>query len=230
MRFLTTDQKELLRLSGLRANLLATIYFDEGTMFFCDDVEDLKDGDDTYIGANALLSATDIRAGAPLSAEGVTITIDGTRAFEAGITDPAFVFKAFLDSTFHQRRFDLAWAFSAMDQQEIGLIVPAYAGKINNARLVDDGNELGSMEPTFSRLEITLDALASRYKRRSFRTRSNEDQLQLTNNTDKFFSYVAGIVGTEESLYWGRAAPTPAPTAPALGFFQERTGNFFGLS
>lgn len=228
MRFLTTEQKQMLRGAGLRANLLVTFYLDEGTWRFCDDVADMTDGSETYIGANALLSATDIRAGAPLSAEGVTLQVDGTRAYNAGITDPAFVFNAFLNTKFHQRRVDLEWAFSASDQQAIGLIIPAYAGKINNARLVDDGIELGEREPGFSRLEIVLDALAARYKRRSFRTRSHDDQLQLTNGEDMFFSYVAGITAVEETLYWGRATPTNVPTSQYSSAAQI-TREFFGF-
>ena len=211
MRFLTEEQKQLLASHSLRAHLLATLWLDEGVFRMCDDVNDLTDGDLTWIGANALFGATDIRSGAPFSAEGVTLRVDGTRAYAAGISDPAYVFNAFLETNFHQRRIDLEWAFMPHDSQNITLIVPAYAGKINHATLIDDGIEINSAEPVFSTLEIQLDALAARYGRRSFRTRSHDDQLQLDPN-DQFFSYVAGIRHVEDTLYWGKQTPLKNPT------------------
>lgn len=208
MRFLTTDQKNMLRGEGLKANILADFYLDSGTYRFCDDVEDLTDGGAyTWIGANALFGSTDIRAGSPLTAEQVTITLDGTRMFQAGLADPAAVLNSLFSEAFHQRRVDLSFAFAQLDSQLIQLIVPAYSGKINNARLVDDGiDSITETSAAFSKLEIVLDSWAARLKRKSFRTRSNDDQLQLDPN-DKFFSFVSGAVGTEETLYWGKESP-----------------------
>lgn len=207
MRLLTTDQLNMLKASGIRATLLATLFMDEGTYRFCDDSQDKTDGVYTWIGANVLFTATDIRAGSPLTAEQVTITLDGTRLFNAGVSDPGYVLNALFSTDFHQRRIDLAYGFSPLDEEQLSLVVNVYAGKINNARVVDDGEDsLTTGSPAFSKLEITLDSWAARLKRKSFRTRSNDDQLQLAAG-DKFFSYVAGAVGTEETLYWGKETP-----------------------
>lgn len=230
MRFLTTDQKALIRAPNIKGNVLATFWFDEGPFRCCDDIMDLTDGTDVWIGANALVSATSIRAGSPLSAEPVTLTVDGSRLYEAGVEDPAYILRAIFTTNFHQRRVDLAFAFSYIESPLVQLVIPAYAGKINYARLVDDSMELGGSDPGNAKLEIVLDALAARYRRRAYRTRSHDDQLQLTGGADMFYSFVAGAIGTEQTLYWGKAQPSGVTVGqrntPSGGFIGAPPGGY----
>lgn len=208
-RALTTPQKELLRSPDLQMNVLATFYLDEGTYRFCDEVSgyDLTDGTNTWIGANALAEATEVRSSQDLQAESVTLILDGNRMEQAGITDPAKVLSDIMGYLYQQRRVDYAFAFRYSYSKEINLIIPAYAGKINTVRLIDreidysvDGSRVASQ------LEIVLDALALRYRRASNRTRGHEDQLEI-DPTDKFYSFTVNIAVNEQSIYWGKDSP-----------------------
>jgi hypothetical protein len=207
MRFLTEEQQMLLRQESLKANVLVTMWLDEGPFRICDDTEDMTDGTDTWLGASVLLAAAEIKASSPMAAESVTLTLDGTQLLDAGITDPLEVLAAFMTVPYHQRRVDIAYAFSNIDSQDIELITPVYAGKINHARLVDDGADVDSGAPGHSRLEIVLDSLAGRYRRATYRTRSHDDQLDLTSGTDQFFSFTVSATQAERTLYWGKAGP-----------------------
>lgn len=215
MRFFTEEQKELLRSESLRVNILVTMYFDgDEIVQLCDHTEDLTDGANTWLGANMLLEATEIRAGAPMTAESVTITVDGNRLNALGLDDPDAILNLLFTVDFHQRRVDIDFAFSAIDSQHIDLIVPGYAGKINYARLVHEGIDLNDGGQTFAKLEIVLDSLAARYRRATHRTRSNEDQEEIAPG-DKFYSFVTSAVLQESTLYWGKAAPNG--TRPPIG-------------
>lgn len=210
-RSFTTEQKALLRSPDLQMNMLITFYLDEGTYRFCDEASgfDLTNGVDTWIGANALAEASEIRSSSDLQAEGVTLTLDGNRMAQYGVDDPARVLRDILGYLYQQRRVDYALGFRYSYSNELNLIIPAYAGKINSARLVD--KEIGGPEEeggstTSSSLEITLDSLAMRYRRASNRTRSHEDQLEI-DPTDMFYSYTVNIAVNERSVFWGRDAP-----------------------
>lgn len=208
-RALTTPQKELLRSPDLQMNALVTFFLDEGTYRFCDEQTgfDLNDGTNTWIGANALGEATEIRSSGDLQAESVTLTIDGNRMAQYGVDDPARVLRDILGYIYSQRRVDYALGFRYSYSQELNLIVPCYAGKINAARLIDkeiEGPWEGSR--TNSILEIELDSLAGRYGRATYRTRSHEDQLEI-DPTDQFYSFTVNIAVNEKSVFWGRDAP-----------------------
>lgn len=224
-RVLTEEQRALLRARSVDINILATFYLDEGTYRFCDDVWDLSDGVNTFIGASALVGATDIRSGSGLSAESVTLKIDGNRMAQFGIADPGKVLREILAYLHQQRRVDLAVGLRYPEQRNVTLTIPLYGGKINSARLIDSGVEYGDMtgdQQESDVLEIVLDSLASRYRRASNRTRSHADQQQLTGNTDDFFSFTADSVQSEKNLYWGKKAP--AGTATTLtGVFNRVT-------
>lgn len=206
MRTLTAPQKALLRLPALKVRVLTTWYLDEGTYRFCDDIYDLTDGVDTWIGANALSNNLEVQSGRDLAAEPITLTIDGNRMTQAGIKDPAYVLRDMLTYLHHQRRVDFAFGFAEVDSEEIGLVIPAAAVKINNARLVDVQLDALQRDLVVPQLIITLDSLAARYNRTTNRTRSHNDQLEI-NPADMFFSFVADAAVTEKSLYWGRKAP-----------------------
>lgn len=223
MRFLTEDQKLMLRSDRLHANVLVTFFLDEGSFFFCDDVDDLTDGADTWIGASALVNSSEIKASSSLAAEGVTLLVDGTRMSDAGVTDPAAVLRSLFTSKFHQRRVDIDFGFRYADSETIQLIIPMYAGKINYARLVDSAGGFATEPSAESKLEIQLDSLAMRYKRVSYRTRSHEDHMQLTEGADQFFSYVAGSKAIENTLYWGKAAPKSGSGQVDQGEYAVRT-------
>lgn len=209
-RSLTTPQKELLRSPDLQMNSLFTFYLDEGTYRFCDDTTgfDLTDGVNTYIGANALSEGVEIRSSQDLQAESVTLLLDGNRMTQAGIADPARVLRDILGYLYQQRRVDCALGFRYSYSQNLNLITPVYAGKINSARLIDreiSGPEEGGGN-TSTYLEIVLDSLAMRYRKAAHRTRSHEDQKEI-DPTDEFYSYTVNIAVNERSVFWGRNAP-----------------------
>lgn len=210
MRSFTTPQKTLLRSPNIKARLLVTFFLDEGTYRFCDDVIDYSDGVNTYIGASALSDTFEVRSGSSLSAEPITIIVDGNRMAQYGITDPARVLRDMLAYLHTQRRVNCAIGFAYASENVINLSIPLAAMKINAFRLIDTkfGEESigGNGTEATSKLEITLDSLASRYNRAAFRMRSNDDQLEI-DPTDKFFSYVSDAIASEGKLYWGKASP-----------------------
>lgn len=211
-RALTTEQKQLLRSPDLHVNALITCFLDEGTYRFCDDIGgfDLFDGTYTYLGANTLTEASEIRAGADLAAEQVTLTLDGNRMAQAGIADPGRVLRDILGYVYQQRRIDYAFGFRYSYSRDINLVIPAYAGKINSARLIDEGIDFSTGDDNEARcvtkLEIVLDSLAARYRRASNRVRSHEDQLEI-DPTDNFYSFTKDVAMNERVIYWGKDAP-----------------------
>lgn len=210
-RALTTEQRNLLRSPFLRCRVLATFFLDSGTYRFCDDVEDMYNGANTYIGASSLAELSEIRSGQDLSAEGVTMTIDGNKFTQAGVTDPGAILRQMLDEMHHQRRVDWAFGFAYTYSQEINLTIPAYAGKINSARLVDEDVDLRpDGQPVQAKLVVVIDALASRYQRATFRTRSDADQREIDPD-DAFFSFTTDALNTEKSIYWGKKSPVGSP-------------------
>lgn len=206
MRAFTPEQKALLRSDAIQANLLATFYLDEGTYYFCDDVFDLNDGTNTYIGANALADGVDVQSGTGLSAESVTLRCDGQRMEQAGIADPARVLRDMLQYLHQQRRVDLKLGLRYVTDRNVNIVLPTYAGKINNCRLVDPAVDEDASDAVPGYLDIELDALAARYSRATFRTRSHEDQLEI-DSTDMFFSFVQNAANAESTMYWGKDSP-----------------------
>lgn len=229
-RNFSDDQRALLRSDVIRARLLTTWYMDGGTFFYCDDTQDLVWNSNTFIGANALASATEIRsASAGWAAESVTITVDGTRLGEAGMTDPAIFFAAIFALDLSNRRVDIDLALMGEADENPVLVFPLYAGKINNAKLTDPARQvtdIGTAQQ--SKLEIVLDSLAARYQWIVGRTRTHEDQLEI-DPTDLFFSYVHDNMQNEQTLYWGKKAPTGiggGALSGAPGGLGGSSGNF----
>jgi hypothetical protein len=220
-RLLTDPQRTLLRAPSIRLRVLMAFYLDEGTFRFTDDVIDVWDGQYTWIGAQPLASSIEIRSGRDLSAEPVTLTLDGNRMTQAGITDPARVLSDIMGYLHQQRRVDCYLGFSYPNQAEVNLRVPVAALKINHVRSVDKEMDFGeSGQPAVAQLVIVLDSLAARYARSTFRVRSHDDQKEI-DPTDNFFSFTADAANTEKSLYWGRASSTAGgggTVAPATGF------------
>jgi hypothetical protein len=216
VRILTTPQRAMIRLASLKVRVLSTWYLDTGTYRFCDDCVDLSDGTYTYIGANALTSALEIKSSPDLAAEPITLTIDGNRMTQAGIKDPAYVLRDMLTYLIHQRRVDFAFGFMAPTSEVIQLVIPAAATKINNPRLVDPQIEASAKEPAQPQLIITLDSLAARYNRATWRTRSHADQHEI-DPTDNFFSFTADAANTERSLYWGRKSASSGSNIGTAG-------------
>src|ERR1044071_1466823 len=124
-RTLTSDQKALLRSPDLKCNALATFYLDEGTYRFCDDVWDLTDGVNTYIGAAAFAEPVEIRSAKDLAAEPITLNVDGMRMAQYGVQDPARVLHDILGYLYQQRRVDYAFGFRYSYSKDLNLIVPA---------------------------------------------------------------------------------------------------------
>ena len=217
MRAFTAAQKQLLRSGSVVANLLATFYLDAGTYRFCDDVDNLYNGFDTYLGANSLAESVEITSGSDMAAERVTLRCDGQRMTQAGIPDPAAVLAQMMDYLHQQRRVDLALGLRYPDQAEINITIPIYAGKINHLMLVDPelSQDATSAEPGY--LDIVLDSLAVRYGRAAFRTRSHQDQLEI-DPEDNFYSFVQDAANTEYTLYWGKDAPYRSPSSLTVNF------------
>jgi hypothetical protein len=205
-----TTEKALLRSPDLAVNLLATFHLDEGVFRFCDELTgfDLSDGTNTYIGANAFAEAIEIRMTSDMQAESVTIVLDGNRMTQAGVADPARVLSDILGYLYQQRRVDFAFGFRYSYSSSINMVVPAYAGKINSARLIDESVDYSDSSDfrTSSKLEIVLDSLAARYNRSTNRLRAHNDQQEI-DPTDMFYSFTVDVAMNERSIYWGKAAP-----------------------
>lgn len=203
-RTLTSPEKALLRLAGFKVRFLVTFHLDSGTYRFCDDIEDVSDGSNTYIGAAALANVSDIKGSQGLAAEGVTLVVDGARVSQSGFTDPAQLFRDILGYKLHQRRVDISLGFSELDSATLTLVIPVYAGKINNAKITDPKLSFDGNAPTESigNMEIALDSLAHRYGRVTGRTRSHNDQLEI-DSSDMFFSFVQDMAQSKD-LYWGK--------------------------
>lgn len=233
-RNLTTAQRTMLRSGSIKARLLTTWYMDGGTYRYCDDVQDLTDGTNTWIGANAIASAADVKSGSGFSSEQLDIIIDGTRIYASG-ADPAAFFQAILDLPLVNRRVDFALGIAYPDDTVLGLVLPLYAGKISNVKLVDPQmtlEQLAAQGYQFppSKLIITLDSLSVRYQWVSGRTRDHQDQLAI-DPTDMFFSFVQNNLD-QGTLYWGKATPNGSASRP--GFIGAGSGvgpnhiSFFG--
>lgn len=205
-RLLTSGQKALLRAPSITLRVLFIFYLDEGTYRFCDDIQDATDGVNTYIGANPLASSLEVRSGRDLAAEPITLVLDGNKMTQAGIQDPARVLSDILGYLHRQRRVDVAFGFSYPNTQNMELLIPIAAMKINTARLIDQDMSLDDSDQAVeAKLEIVMDSLASRYSRATFRTRSHDDQLEI-DPTDNFFSFTSDAANSERNLLWGKAA------------------------
>lgn len=216
----TTAELALLQSGSFKARLFTTWFLDAGTFYFCDDVEDQTDGVNTYVGASALLSCTDIKSGSGFSAEPITLVVDGTRILASGFPDPAQLFRDILSYKLHQRRVNFSLALAEINSPTYTLIRTIYAGKINNARLVypkmQTPIETGqATPPTPGTLEITIDSLAARYSRVTGRTRSHNDQLEL-DATDLFYQYTQDTV-LNTTIYWGKTNPITGANGLASG-------------
>lgn len=207
---LTSDQRTLLRSGNIKVRLLTTWYMDGGTYRFCEDVDDITIGADTWIGAAAVASASEFKGSATgMAAEPVKLIIDGTRMLQMGFTDPAAFFRTILSEPLSNRLVDLELAVGYADSDAYILVVPLHAGKINSARLVDPSTPLDAEEPAQPNLEVVLDSLAMRYAWVTNRVRSHQDQLEI-DPTDNFFSHTHNNVRNEQLLYWGKKRPVGA--------------------
>ena len=231
MRLFTAPQLALLASSSLHANLLVAFYLDEGTYRFCDDVVNLSDGTNTWTGASALVSDIEFQSGTGLAAEPVTIVCDGQRMAQSGISDPARVLSDMLGYLHRQRRVDTFIGLRAVTSETLNIVLPITALKINNVRLIDQRiDPIGSSE-TSSKLIITLDSLAARYGRSSFRSRTNEDQHEI-DASDNFFSMVESTAQTERVLYWGKegSSISNAPIGSTIGLPNWRRSGEVGFA
>ena len=223
---LTTDQRNLLRASNIRVRLLSTWYMDEGTFRFCEDINDITIGAETWVGANALASVADIKSGnSGMAAEPVKIVIDGVRMSQAGFTDPAEFFRTILEVPLSNRLVDLDLAVGYHDSETYILKLPLFAGKINNAKITEPSVNLADGKPAEPSLEILLDSLAMRYSWVTGRTRSHQDQLDI-DPTDMFFSFVHNNIRNEQLLYWGKRASLSNTTSVGGGAYQSLNSTY----
>lgn len=220
-RSFTTAQLDLLQSPGIRGRLLTTWWLDGGPYFFCDDVDDVSDGTNTYIGASLLAVCASINSSAPYAAEPVQLTLDGTRMEEVGFTDPAGIFRDIFSMDLHNKRVDFAIGLSYPDVQQITLVIPVYAGRINYAKVTYPKinftpEEVGKPNP--GNLEFYFDSLATRYSRIMGRTRSQVDHMTV-DSTDNFFKFcVESAIDTQ--LFWGSKSPRPDEFTPWVQYHQ----------
>lgn len=204
---LTTEQRALLNSDNIKARVLSTWYMDHGTYRYCDDHEDITLGADTWIGASALAACSEIKSGTNMAAEPVTLTLDGTRMYQAGFGDPAAFFRLILELPLPNRRVDIDLALGYADQGGYLFKLPMFAGKINGVKLEDPQANMETGEPQQSKLTIQLDALSIRYGWTTHRVRAHMDQQEIDPD-DMFFSFVHENQRNETTLYWGKKAPT----------------------
>jgi hypothetical protein len=234
-RTLTTDQRNLLRSDSIQMRVLFTVYLDGGTYRYCDDVVDVVDsvsagGPYTFIGASALAEISEFKSGSNLAAESITITVDGNKIPAGAGVDPAAVLREIQSALYTQRRTKIQLGLSYPGQPII-LVMPVHSGKINHTQLTEPGHDLTSDEerPPQARLEIVIDSLALRYSRKTNRTRSHADQLEL-DATDDFFKFTVDAVLSERSLYWGKKDPNIGGAFSVLGitFYDPYVGQAWG--
>lgn len=202
----TTAQRALLRAPNLKARLLTTWYLDEGTYRFCDNPDDITVDGNTWIGASALASVSDIKSGSNGASEPVKVVLDGTRLYQAGFEDPAELFRNILDLQLSNRAVDFDMVLGYHDSEEWGLKLPLFAGKINHPKIIEPSIGIDAKEPSQPRLEITIDSITIKYGWVSSRVRSHQDQLEI-DPTDMFFSFTHNNLRNEQKLYWGKKAP-----------------------
>lgn len=222
-RGFTSSERVLLKSPDLAVNLLVDFFLDSGTYHFCDELTgfDLTDLTTTWIGANTFADAVEIRTTAAMQAEQVTLTLDGNRLTQAGVSDPARVLSDILGYLYQQRRVNFSFGFRYNYSSYINMVVPVYAGKINTVRLIDKAMTFPDTQGNFRvvpTLEIVLDALAARYNRATYRQRSHNDQQEI-DSTDMFYSFTLDVAMNERVVYWGKAAPFGAPGYPTSGSY-----------
>ncbi|MBI1188325.1 MAG: DUF2163 domain-containing protein [Alphaproteobacteria bacterium] len=201
---LTPDQRAALRGHALGIRALADVYLDSGRYSFWDGDAHLNLNGALYLAAGAFAGATHISYGADLGAEGLELTLDGTRlaALSPDPLDPAQILATIEEETYQQRRVEVRFAFFSMETHALLFTLRRFAGVIDQieqrTELSDDGAR--------RLLIVKCESVARRYGRRLGRTRSNEDQ-QAIFPGDEFFKYVVPAVTTQGSLYWGKNPP-----------------------
>lgn len=204
-----TAQMALLRAPNIRARLLTTWFMDDGVYRYTDHIEDLTIDGVTWIGASAIAACSSITSPQGLSSESVTIDIDGTLLFNAGMEDPTILFNMILELPLSNRPLEIELGLGYDDADEFILRLPLLSGLINHAKLVDPQMQRSaeSLEAVQPKLQIVVDSIAQRYSWVTNRLRTHQDQ-QGIDPTDRFFEYVHLNQVNESKLYWGRATPT----------------------
>lgn len=202
---LTEEQRAALRSQAIAVRTLVDLHLDSGRYSFWDGDAHVWFDDAQYMAAGAFASASAISLGQDLGAEGVELTLDGTRmlelAGEAG--DPAAILGTIEAETYQMRRADIRFAFFDAASGEFLFLVGAYAGLIDQIRQVEQVGEDGR---SVQMLVVSLESIARRYGRRGGRTRSNDDQQEIWPG-DTFFKFTADAVQRKGSIWWGRKPP-----------------------
>jgi hypothetical protein len=230
-RTFTTDQLDLLYSGAFKVRTCVQFNLDSGAAYFCDDMDDLFDGTNTWVGANAIMSLPDIKSSVGWAAESCQFVVDGNRYGEATGQDPGYLFASVMNQTYHQRRVSFFYGVAPIDSFQLSFLIPIYQGLINNIKVVDQqfdflngGDISGSGTTVASQMVVTVDTLALRYSWSTYRTRSHTDQLDLNAN-DSFFIFTNTIVANELNLFWGRSPPTGVLPIYLNGKYVKSNGN-----
>lgn len=210
---LTADQRAALRGHAIAIRTLIDIYLDSGRYSFWDGGENFTYDGATYVDASAFASVSAISAGQDLGAEGVTLTLNGTKLLEAAgdPSDPAAILGTIENEIYQLRRVEIRFAFFSAETGELLLVVRRYAGLIDQARQEEEMGE-GAVA---SLLVLAVESIVRRYGRRGGRTRSHEDQQEIWLG-DTFFKYTASAVGRAGTLFWGRKPPGSGAVSGAV--------------
>lgn len=209
---LTADQRAALRGHAISVRTLIDIYLDSGRYSFWDGGETLTyDGAD-YLDASAFGSVSAISSGSDLGAEGIELTLNGTKLLEASgdPSDPAAILGTIEDEIYQLRRVEVRFAFFSAETGALLLVVRRYAGLIDQARQEEVMSEGG----VAALLVLAVESIVRRYGRRGGRTRSHEDQQEIWAG-DTFFKFTASATAKTGSLFWGRKPP--GSTTPGVG-------------
>lgn len=199
---LTPDQRQALR-GPVAIRILVDLYLDSGRYSFWDGDAHAAFNGATYLSAAAVGGVSPISLGQDLGAEGITLTLDGTRLLEiAGDPrDPAEVLGTFEDENYQQRAVDVSYAFFSMETQALILVQRRFAGLIDQAPIQE--RPPGDDGPGAVILTINCESLARRYGRRVGRLRSHDDQQEIWPGDD-FYKFKASTLANERNLLWGR--------------------------
>lgn len=202
---LTADQITYLRSNGVAIRTLVDLYLDSGRISVWDGDEQWTFDGTTYAAVADLVSIDAIRMGTDLGAEGVQITVNGTKLQEASPDplDPGAIFGTVTTENYQQRRMEIRYAFFNAETGALIFLKRRFAGLIETMRQVESIDDDGRAQ---SLLVVSCESIVRRYGKRIGRTRSHEDQQEIWPG-DTFFKFTADSVSSQGAIYWGRNAP-----------------------
>jgi hypothetical protein len=218
---LTVDQRNALRGHAIAIRTLIDIYLDSGRYSFWDGDPNGEFDGTTYLAAAALGWISPISMSQDLGAEGVEMTLDGSRLVEGSpdALDAAALLGSIELESYQLRRTEIRFAFFSAETGELLLLLRRHTGSIDQIRQLEEIDDSGGARQL---MVVAVESLARRYGRRAGRTRSHEDQTEIFAG-DTFFKFTASSIAKQGALTWGRPG-TPSVLQRGGPFRSYRPG------